>query len=42
MVGGRDIVIEPGKWNEEGFIECWKIIEEFNGKIYDIAETYIF
>lgn len=42
MYGWWDIVIEPGKWNEEGFIECWKIIEDFNKRIREIFNTYVY
>lgn len=36
--GWWDIIIQQGTWNEEGFIESWKAVDNFNGYVRKIAE----
>lgn len=36
--GWWDVIIQPGTWNEKGFIESWKAIDEFNEYISKIAQ----
>lgn len=42
MYGWWDIVVTNETWNEEGFVECWKIISEFNDELNKFIDQKLF